>query len=145
VSAADPSALIATAPAVAPGPVAGVAPTPSGVVAGQTNVVSAVPTQSPVAAEPLLEKAADTAAQAARTRNESVRATAAAERAAPGDARDAVAAARREELPLAENPAAACSPRTNFALYRCMQNQCEQRRFFTHPQCIRLRVRDEVS
>ena len=38
-----------------------------------------------------------------------------------------------------------CSPRTNFALYRCMQNQCEQRRFFTHPQCIRLRVRDEVS
>jgi non-specific serine/threonine protein kinase len=144
-TAADPSALIATAPAVAPGPVAGVAPTPSGVVAGQTNVVSAVPTQSPVAAEPLLEKAADTAAQAARTRNESVRATAAAERAAPGDARDAVAAARREELPLAENPAAACSPRTNFALYRCMQNQCEQRRFFTHPQCIRLRVRDEVS
>jgi len=56
-----------------------------------------------------------------------------------------VSAARREESALAENPAAACSPRTNFALYRCMQNQCEQRRFFTHPQCIRLRVRDEVS
>jgi non-specific serine/threonine protein kinase len=41
-------------------------------------------------------------------------------------------------------PAAACAPRSNFALYRCMQTQCEQSRFYTHPQCIRLRVRDEL-
>jgi non-specific serine/threonine protein kinase len=115
---------------------------PSG-VAAQTNVVAAAPSPSPaVAAESLLEKAADTAAAAAKTRGEPVRAAVTTERAAPGDA---LAAARREEAALAENPAAACSPRTNFALYRCMQNQCEQRRFFTHPQCIRLRVRDEVS
>jgi len=162
-TAADPSALIATAPSAAggpavaaanasavlapasvgtPTPVAGVAPTPS-VVAAQTNVMAAASTRSPAAAEPLLEKAADTAGAAAKTRSEPVHA--AAERGAPGDPRDAVSAARREESALAENPAAACSPRTNFALYRCMQNQCEQRRFFTHPQCIRLRVRDEVS
>jgi non-specific serine/threonine protein kinase len=160
-TAADPAALIATTPSAAgvppvsaatagavpaapvvAAPVAGTATAPS--VAGQTNVVAAVPTPSPGVAESLLEKAADTVAAAARTRSEPVHA-AAAERGAPGDARDAVAAARREESALAENPAAACSPRTNFALYRCMQNQCEQRRFFTHPQCIRLRVRDEVS
>jgi len=113
------------------------------VVAAQSNVMAAASTRSPAAAEPLLEKAADTAGAAAKTRSEPVHA--AAERGAPGDPRDAVSAARREESALAENPAAACSPRTNFALYRCMQNQCEQRRFFTHPQCIRLRVRDEVS
>ena len=143
VGAANASAVAAPAPGAAHAPVAGAVP--SVVAAGQTNVVAAAPAQSPAAAGSLLERAADTAAAAARTRGEPVRASAAAERAAPVDARDAVAAARREESALVENPAAACSPRTNFALYRCMQNQCEQRRFFTHPQCIRLRVRDEVS
>lgn len=43
----------------------------------------------------------------------------------------------------AATPAAACAPRTQFALYRCMQTQCEQRRFWTHPQCVQLRLTDE--
>lgn len=40
-------------------------------------------------------------------------------------------------------PAAACAPRTQFALYRCMMTQCEQRRFADHPQCAQLRLTGE--
>jgi hypothetical protein len=43
-----------------------------------------------------------------------------------------------------DNPAAACAPRTNFALYRCMQAQCEQQRYYANPQCVRLRIYDEL-
>lgn len=45
---------------------------------------------------------------------------------------------------LADTPAAACAPRTNFALYRCMQSQCELDRYYSHPQCVRLRRYDEL-
>ena len=51
--------------------------------------------------------------------------------------------ARRETL--ADKPAALCAPRVNFALYRCMQTQCEQSRYYAHPQCVHLRRYDEVS
>jgi hypothetical protein len=44
----------------------------------------------------------------------------------------------------AATPAAACAPRTNFALYRCMKVQCELDRFYAHPQCVRLRRDDEL-
>ncbi|MBA3591184.1 MAG: hypothetical protein H0W38_16800 [Methylibium sp.] len=74
------------------------------------------------------------------------RAAPTAPRSAPdgaGDASTADAGPTRTASP-AETPEAACSPRSNFALYRCMQTQCEQTRFYTHPQCIRLRVRDEL-
>lgn len=140
------SATVATGPAAtlaggAAAPVAGATASPTAVVAGAASIAP------PAAA--LLEKTTDVGGAAGGSRVTPVHASAApggTERhAAGGDAREAIAAARREETELAENPAAACSPRTNFALYRCMQNQCEQRRFFTHPQCIRLRVRDEVS
>jgi non-specific serine/threonine protein kinase len=49
---------------------------------------------------------------------------------------------RRDAVP--DNPAAACAPRTNFALYRCMQSQCEQQHFYAHSQCVRLRRYDEL-
>jgi hypothetical protein len=49
---------------------------------------------------------------------------------------------RRQAVP--DTPAAACAPRTNFALYRCMQSQCEQGRYYAHPQCVRLRRYDEL-
>lgn len=45
---------------------------------------------------------------------------------------------------LADTPAAACAPRSNFALYRCMQVQCERDRFYAHPQCVRLRRDDQL-
>lgn len=46
-------------------------------------------------------------------------------------------------VPAAATPAAACAPRTQFALYRCMKTQCEQRWFAGHPQCVQLRLTDE--
>ncbi|MBA3597876.1 MAG: hypothetical protein H0W40_10945 [Methylibium sp.] len=63
--------------------------------------------------------------------------------AAGNDASTADAGGDRAAAP-PETPEAACGSRSNFALYRCMQTQCEQTRFYTHPQCIRLRVRDEL-
>jgi serine/threonine protein kinase len=33
------------------------------------------------------------------------------------------------------SPQAACGARTNFALERCMQNQCRSKRWASHPQC----------
>ncbi len=63
--------------------------------------------------------------------------------AAMQPAAPATPVARRE--PLLEKPAAACAPRSNFALYRCMQTQCEQSRYYAHPQCVHLRRYDEVS
>jgi hypothetical protein len=49
---------------------------------------------------------------------------------------------RRAAAP--DAPAAMCAPRTNFALYRCMQLQCQQSRYQTHPQCVRLRQNDKL-
>jgi hypothetical protein len=49
---------------------------------------------------------------------------------------------RRDAVP--DTPAAACAPRTNFALYRCMQSQCEQQNYYAHSQCVRLRRYDEL-
>ncbi len=34
------------------------------------------------------------------------------------------------------SPAIACSPRTNFALERCLQTQCQAKKWAAHPQCI---------
>ena len=37
-------------------------------------------------------------------------------------------------------PRGACGNRTNFALQRCMQSQCQMGKFVLHPQCSRLRA-----
>ncbi|MEP7101791.1 MAG: hypothetical protein ABI781_14875 [Burkholderiales bacterium] len=42
-------------------------------------------------------------------------------------------------------PRAACSGRTEFALYRCMLQQCQLKRWMTHPQCVKLRLDDRVD
>jgi hypothetical protein len=44
-----------------------------------------------------------------------------------------------------DNPRAVCAPRQQFALYYCMQTQCQNARFYAHAQCIDLRRRDEVE
>ena len=44
-----------------------------------------------------------------------------------------------------EDPRAACAPRTQFSLYRCMQTQCAKRQWREHPQCVRLREDDQVG
>jgi serine/threonine protein kinase len=38
------------------------------------------------------------------------------------------------------SPSAACGQRTNFALERCMQIQCQNKRWASHPQCISRRA-----
>jgi serine/threonine protein kinase len=42
-------------------------------------------------------------------------------------------------------PRAACSGRTEFALYRCMQQVCRATRWQLHPQCVQLRANDRVD
>ncbi|MGE5115742.1 MAG: hypothetical protein ACM3N6_04520, partial [Betaproteobacteria bacterium] len=57
-------------------------------------------------------------------------------------------AAPPREAVVAKGPASpreVCGDRTQFALYYCMQTQCEQPQWARHPQCIRLRDRDEVT
>lgn len=46
---------------------------------------------------------------------------------------------------IGDSPRAVCGARTNFALYYCMQKQCKESRWFTHPQCKRLRDEDVVD
>lgn len=43
------------------------------------------------------------------------------------------------------SPRAACAGRTEFALYRCMLQQCQVKRWAVHPQCVRLRLDDRVD
>ena len=43
------------------------------------------------------------------------------------------------------SPRAACGSRTRFSLYRCMQTQCSQRQWTSHPQCEHLRATDSVD
>jgi hypothetical protein len=54
----------------------------------------------------------------------------------------------KREAVVAKGPASpreACGERTQFALYYCMQTQCEQSQWSQHAQCKRLRDRDEVD
>ena len=43
------------------------------------------------------------------------------------------------------SPREFCAPRTQFALYRCMQTQCRSPKWSHHAQCVRLRSTDEVE
>ena len=51
----------------------------------------------------------------------------------------------RQVSPQLGSPREVCAPRTQFALYRCMQTQCSTPRWSQHAQCIRLRSTDEVE
>jgi non-specific serine/threonine protein kinase len=54
-------------------------------------------------------------------------------------------AAQPRAAPEPASPRAACGERTEFSLYRCMQRQCSQRQWASHPQCERLRRTDRVD
>jgi non-specific serine/threonine protein kinase len=47
--------------------------------------------------------------------------------------------------PVVASPREACGERTQFSLYRCMKTQCTEGRWWAHPQCVRLRMTDEVE
>lgn len=67
---------------------------------------------------------------------------AAANSAPPRPAAAAPAAAATTAF---SSPREACLPRSNFALYRCMQAQCERTRFYAHPQCRLLREENDLT
>ncbi len=131
-------------------PVPAAAPAPAEPPAPATTVTTA--TTAP--AEPLVDEAL--------ARVESADPTAAGPAAAPPAApppvgkpptarntarKPAARAATQPAQPLstASTPRAACSPRTEFALYRCMQTQCRAARWAAHPQCRRLRTEGKVG
>ena len=63
--------------------------------------------------------------------------------AGPPVARPVTVPARAPAFPSV--PRAACAGRTEFALYRCMQQQCKGPAWAAHPQCVKLRETDEVG
>jgi len=63
----------------------------------------------------------------------------------PAPAKPATRTAANTKPASADSPKAQCGGRSNFSLYYCMQTQCKQSRFASHPQCQRLREHDEVS
>jgi non-specific serine/threonine protein kinase len=42
-------------------------------------------------------------------------------------------------------PRGLCGTRSNFSLYRCMQQQCSQPKWLEHPQCLHLKATDRVD
>lgn len=102
---------------------------------------AAKPVPEPAAASVLA--AAPANAASAETRPATPVAVAASAASKPRSVKRA-AAAPAVRKPVAD-PRAACSGRSDFALYRCMKTQCAQARWTTHPQCVRLRQTDRVD
>jgi serine/threonine protein kinase len=63
----------------------------------------------------------------------------------PASAPSPTHAAQQHSSRAPANPREACGSRTQFSLYRCMQMQCSQRQWASHPQCVRLRTTDSVD
>jgi hypothetical protein len=131
-SAAGMAAPAAADPVLAPLPQATATPAPPSrplepavVNPGRTTTAAVAPAAAPVTTRPERPASAPSAVSPA-----------------PPTQAPAAELARREPVP--GTPAEACAPRTNFALYRCMQVQCEQSRFYAHAQCVRLRQNDEL-
>jgi serine/threonine protein kinase len=157
LSPASPPAL----PAQAAAPTA--APTPPVIAPSAAPVQPAAAPVQPVATStvtpPALERAPGAApAPAGTTRAEvlsqgGTTTSTGDARASPGttsrvtDATGVRASTRARSAPPAEpdNPRAVCAPRQQFALYYCMQTQCQSTRYYAHPQCVDLRRRDEVD
>lgn len=114
-------------------------PTAAGPVADAAPALRPEPVQTVVPPTPT----APTVADAVQPNPAAVRSERAASAVAaiPSPARDTPLERRAS---VADKPAASCAPRTNFALYRCMQVQCELSRYQSHPQCVRLRQNDEL-
>ena len=141
----DPSAAGTVEPAASePAPAAQAASRPvtplqaANVQTGR-GAVTVAPSASAATGVP---RATAAAAATATVRPERAASAPSAVSAAPPSQAQAAEPARREAVP--GTPAEACAPRTNFSLYRCMQVQCEQSRFYAHAQCVRLRQNDEL-
>lgn len=109
-------------------PAAGPAPAP---VQAAAPVPAPAPAPAPpVAVAPAPEPSPPPPAREARSTAKATPARKAAPEADP-------------DPPAPNNPRAACGSRTNFALFRCMETQCNTGRFSRHPQCVEFRLQQD--
>lgn len=131
----EPSAEVAPLPA----PATAALPAPSG--SASASVAPAAPTPAPERVE--VAPDAPAGPVTAVTPAAPVPPPPAAPRA---EARPAARTPAREAAPPPpSSPRAACGARTDFSLYRCMQQQCRLDRWYAHAQCVRLRTSDSVD
>ncbi|WP_161974706.1 serine/threonine-protein kinase [Piscinibacter terrae] len=95
-----------------------------------------------VAPEPTAALSSGTSAQAATAATAPVDADQHNEAPAP---KKPVKQTHASVKPTITSPREACGARTDFSLYRCMQNQCAQAQWKQHPACKRLKATDEIS
>jgi hypothetical protein len=98
--------------------------------------------------EPASATVSDPAAAAAVPATPAVKPVRPAEPVLPSTQKPPTAAGVPTPAPLpvsAATPRQECGSRTQFALYRCMQLQCEQSRWNRHPQCLQFAVTDSVE
>lgn len=131
-----PAAPAATDAAAAALPASAVVALPAPVTTASAPVVAAAPREHVAATS----SSGTSSIEENATRSASARKSANAAAEAPPPRRTAAA-----RPAVASTPRAACGARTNFSLYYCMKTQCRQARFYSHPQCQRLRESDEVS
>ena len=163
------AASAAAAPVTPPAPVTRAEPAPptaAPAAAPPTANVTAAPAAPPAPAEPAAsanaaapEPAAPSASAAPppppQSTQQSTAQPAAPQSAQAGGATAAAppvrATPRSRSTPAvtteqaAASPRSVCAPRTDFALYRCMQSQCQSPRWSSHAQCIRLRTSDQTG
>jgi hypothetical protein len=119
-----------TAEQTAPPPVAAT-PTPAAPPRQQPAPTGATPAPPVAATEAPASAAAAAPTPAAKST------TTPRESSASSSKRRSTAAPTASEAIV--SPREACTGRTQFAWYRCMQAQCEKPRLYTHPECVRFR------
>lgn len=136
-----PLALPATVPVAAPAAVSP-APAPAPVAEAEAEVTRAPLDSKPIAAGPAPAATPSTSAEA----TPAAPARPAARQLLRAPAKPVAARDKPTGAPArAGTPRAVCAPRTEFALYRCMQTQCRSARWAAHPQCLRLRTKDKAG
>jgi serine/threonine protein kinase len=126
-----------TAPVLAPA--ASELPSPASAASSALPQTGPLSTDPRDASEAGLPAAAKTAANAIDNRAAQKVTKKAARKAPPK--RSARTAQRAQSAAVqVSSPLAACGSRTNFALERCMQIQCQNKKWATHPQCVSRRA-----
>lgn len=127
------------------------APSPAPVEAASTPEALAPAASAAAAPEATAEPAAPASSPAtqASAPSDSVVATVVVSQAPPAAtavASEAVeAAAPTARRTSTDSPRQACGSRTQFALYRCMQQQCAMASWARHEQCVRFKAADRVE
>ncbi len=122
-----------------PAPVAAVVPpVPEVAVPVEASAATSTPSPAPPSAESTEPSPAGTAGTADSAPAASVNARGAGQDSSARPVRNSAVDPPRE-------PRTACASRTEFALYRCMVQQCQAPRWFAHAQCVKLRRDDRVD